>query len=104
MWKLRVETFRKFLLFSAVLVLLHKVRRCTLVTLYEVIWITCSVKALKEFQDKDYEDAFKRPVFFPEPRYKNEELKYYCKNCKTAAFQTCVTLNHNGHAFEHRDD
>ena len=63
-----------------------------------------NVKALKEFQDKDYEDVFKRPVFCPEPRHKNEELKYYCKNCKTAAFQTCVTLNHNGHAFEHRDD
>lgn len=60
--------------------------------------------ALKEFQDKDYEDVLKRPVFCPEPRHKNEELKYYCKNCKTAVCQTCVTLNHNGHAFDHIDD
>lgn len=62
------------------------------------------VMALKEFQDRDYEDVLKRPVFCPEPRHKNEELKYYCKNCKTAVCQTCVTLNHNGHAFDHIDD
>ena len=60
--------------------------------------------ALKEFQDRDYEDVLKRPVFCPEPRHKKEELKYYCKNCKTAVCQTCVTLNHNGHAFDHIDD
>ena len=60
--------------------------------------------ALKEFQDRDYEDVLKRPVFCPEPRHKNEELKYYCKNCKTAVCQTCVTLNPNGHAFDHIDD
>ena len=62
------------------------------------------VMVLKEFRDKDYEDVLKRPVFCPEPRHKNDELKYYCKNCHTAVCQTCVTVNHYGHAFEHIDD
>ena len=55
------------------------------------------VLALKEFQDKDYEDVLKRPVFCSKERHQKEELKYYCKECETALCQTCVTLNHGGH-------
>ena len=52
---------------------------------------------MKEFQDKDYEDVLKRPVFCSKERHQKEELKYYCKECETALCQTCVTLNHGGH-------
>ena len=62
------------------------------------------VLALKEFNDKDYEDILKRPAFCPKQRHQNEELKYYCKNCKTAVCQTCSSLKHSGHALEHIED
>ena len=60
--------------------------------------------ALKEFNDKDYEDILKRPAFCPKQRHQNEELRYYCKHCKTAVCQTCSSLEHSGHALEHIED
>ena len=62
------------------------------------------VLALKEFNDKDYEVILKRPAFCPKQRHQNDELKYYCKNCKTAVCQTCSSLEHSGHALEHIED
>ena len=62
------------------------------------------VLALKDFQDKDYEDVLKRPVFCAKQRHGNEELKYFCKNCETAVCQTCVTLDHGGHSFKHIEE
>ena len=62
------------------------------------------VLALKEFQDKDYEDVLKRPVFCSKQRHEKEELKYFCKNCKMAVCQTCVLMDHPGHALEHIED
>ena len=55
------------------------------------------VLAVKEFQDKDYEDVLKRPVFCSKERHQKEELKYYCKECETALCQTCFALDHGGH-------
>ena len=60
--------------------------------------------ALKEFNDKDYEDILKRPAFCPKQRHQNEELKYYCKNCKMTVCQTCSSLEHSGHALELIED
>ena len=48
--------------------------------------------ALKEFNDKDYEDVLMRPAFCDKQPHQNEELKYYCKNCKTAVCQKPVAL------------
>ena len=62
------------------------------------------VLALKEFQDKDYEDVLKRPVFCAKQRHEKEELKYFCKNCEMAVCQTCVLMDHPGHALEHIED
>ena len=58
------------------------------------------VLSVKEFQDKDYEDVLKRPVFCNEQRHQKEELKYFCKDCEAAVCQTCVTLEHAGHVLE----
>ena len=62
------------------------------------------VLALKEFQDKDYEDVLKRPVFCGKQRHEKEELKYFCKNCEMAVCQTCVLMDHPGHTLEHIED
>ena len=58
------------------------------------------VLALKEFQNKDYEDVLNRPVFCSKEGHQKEELKYYCKECETVLCQTCVTLDHGGHVLK----
>jgi len=55
------------------------------------------VLALKDFQDKDYEDVLKRPALCPKQGHAKEELKFFCKNCETVVCQTCVLLEHGGH-------
>ena len=55
------------------------------------------VLAVKEFQDRDYEDVLKRPVFCSRQGHQKEELKLFCKDCETAVCQTCVMLDHKGH-------
>ena len=55
------------------------------------------VLALKDFQDKDYEDVMKRPAFCPKEDHNKEELKYFCKDCEMPLCQICVTLDHGGH-------
>ena len=60
--------------------------------------------AVKEFQDKDYEDVLKRPTFCSEPRHEKEELRFFCKDCKLAVCQTCINLKHSGHGLEHIED
>ena len=56
------------------------------------------VLALKDFQDKDYEDVMKRPVFCPKEDHNKKELEFFCKTCETPVCQTCVLLQHGGHA------
>ena len=58
------------------------------------------VLALKEFQEKDYEDVIKRPVFCSKQGHQKEELKYYCKECETVLCQTCFALDHGGHVLK----
>ena len=55
------------------------------------------VLALKDFQDKDYEDVLKRPTFCPKQGHTQEELKFFCTNCEMPVCHTCVTLDHGGH-------
>ena len=62
------------------------------------------VLAVKEFRDKDYEDALKRPAFCPKRRHETKELEFFCKNCKLAVCQACVTLEHSGHGLEQIED
>ena len=58
------------------------------------------VLAIKDFQDKDFEDVLNRPVFCSRQDHQEEELKYYCKECETTLCQTCVALDHGGHALK----
>ena len=58
------------------------------------------VLAVREFQDKDFEDVLKRPVFCSRQGHQKEELKYYCKECETALCQTCFALDHGGHVLK----
>ena len=62
------------------------------------------VLALKDFQEKDFEDVIKRPSFCSKQRHEKEELKYFCKNCDAAVCQTCVLMDHPGHALEHLEE
>ena len=55
------------------------------------------VLAVEEFQDKDYEDVLKRPIFCSRQGHQKKKLKLFCKECETAVCQTCVMLDHNGH-------
>ena len=55
------------------------------------------VLAVKEFQDRDYEDVLKRPVFCSRQGHQKEELKLFCNDCETAVCQTCVMLDHKVH-------
>ena len=55
------------------------------------------VLAVKEFQDKDYEDVLKRPIFCSRQGHQKKKLKLFCKECETAVCQTCVMLDHKVH-------
>ncbi|KAL9968712.1 hypothetical protein ACROYT_G020831 [Oculina patagonica] len=59
------------------------------------------VLALKDFQDKDFEDVFKRPAFCPKDLHEKKVLKFYCKECEVPACKNCVTLEHSKHDVEH---
>ena len=55
------------------------------------------VLAVKEFQDKDYEDVLTRPIFCSRQGHQKKKLKLFCKECETAVCQTCVILDHKVH-------
>ena len=55
------------------------------------------VLAVRDFQDQDYEELLKRPVFCPKKGHEKEELKFFCQNCEDTVCQTCVILHHSGH-------
>ena len=59
------------------------------------------VLALKDFEDKDFEDVLKRPVFCQKELHDKEILKFYCKECDIPVCQTCVIVDHNKHDVEH---
>ena len=55
------------------------------------------VLAVRDFQERDFANVLKRPVFCSRQGHQKEELKLFCKECETAACQTCVMLDHIGH-------
>ena len=59
------------------------------------------VLALTDFEDKDFEDVLKRPVFCQKELHDKEVLKFYSKECDVPVCQTCVTVEHNKHDVEH---
>ena len=59
------------------------------------------VLALKDFEDNDFEDVLKTPVFCQKELHDKEILKFYCKECDIPVCQTCVIIEHNKHDVEH---
>ena len=62
------------------------------------------VLALKDFKEKDFEDVIKRPMYCSKQWHEKEELIFFCKNCTTAACQSCSLIDHAGHALVHLDE
>ena len=58
------------------------------------------ILAVKQFQEKDYEDVLKRPMFCPIQGHEKKELEYVCKKCETTVCPTCVMLDHTGHTLK----
>ena len=56
------------------------------------------VLALKDFQDRDFENILKRPAFCQQKHHEREELKFFCTDCKVAICNSCVATIHEGHA------
>ena len=59
------------------------------------------VLALVDFEDKDFQDVLKRPVFCQKELHGKEVLKFYCKECDVPVCQTGVIIEHNKHDVEH---
>ena len=53
--------------------------------------------ALKDFQDRDFENILKRPAFCQQKHHGKEELKFFCIDCQVAICNSCVVTAHNGH-------
>ena len=62
------------------------------------------VLEVRDFQDENYEELLKRPVFCPKKGHEKEELKLFCQNCKDTVCQTCIYLHHSGHQFKLTED
>ena len=59
------------------------------------------VLALIDFEDKDFQDVLKRPVFCQKELHGKEILRFYCKDCDVPVCQTGVIIEHNKHDVEH---
>ena len=54
--------------------------------------------ALKDFQEEDFADILKRPVFCQKQGHQKKELEFFCKRCEVAICSSCVATTHEGHA------
>ena len=54
--------------------------------------------ALKNFQDQDFENILKRPLFCGIPGHEKKEMEFFCKICEVAICNACALLDHEGHA------
>ena len=55
------------------------------------------VLALKEFQDEDFENVLKRPVFCRKAGHEKKELEFFCKICEVSICSACALTDHEGH-------
>ena len=54
--------------------------------------------ALEEFQDQDFENILKRPLFCGIAGHEKKKMKFFCKICEVAICNACALLDHEGHA------
>ena len=53
--------------------------------------------ALEEFQDQDFENILKRPLFCGLKGHEKKRMKFFCKICEVAICIACTLLAHEGH-------
>ena len=53
--------------------------------------------ALKDFQDRDFENILKRPVFCGRPGHEKKELEFFCMSCEVVICYSCTATLHEGH-------
>ena len=56
------------------------------------------VLALKDFQEEDFADILKRPVFCQKQGHEKKELEFFCRRCEIAICSSCVATTHEGHS------
>ena len=54
--------------------------------------------ALTDFEDEDFENFLKRPVFCQTKHQKKKEVEVFCKICETPICSTCAMTYHEGHS------
>ena len=54
--------------------------------------------ALEEFQDQDFENILKRPLFCGIQGHEKKKMKFFCKICEVPICNSCALLDHEGHA------
>ena len=53
--------------------------------------------ALEDFQDHDFENILKRPIFCAIPGHEKKEMEFFCNICEVAICNACALTNHDGH-------
>ena len=53
--------------------------------------------ALKDFQDRDFENILKRPTFCGRPGHEKKELEFFCMSCEVAICYSCSATLHEAH-------
>ena len=53
--------------------------------------------ALENFQDHDFENILKRPIFCAIPGHEKKEIEFFCNICEVAICNACALTNHDGH-------
>jgi len=54
--------------------------------------------ALRDFQDRDFENMLKRPAFCGKQGHEKKELEFFCKICEVPICNACALTDHEGHA------
>ena len=53
--------------------------------------------ALKDFQDRDFENILKGAAFYGKPGHEKKEMEFFCKSCEVPICYSCIATLHEGH-------
>ena len=54
-------------------------------------------KAVKDFQDEDYEAMLNPKSFCTEKYHERKLMEFFCRDCKTCICQSCINTEHRNH-------